>query len=72
MTRPAFITIDGKRYRWKDIIEFRRAQLAAAEADQPAQLALFSHLHEDHRPAGERTASGRYRQPSLFEEWPSP
>ena len=29
MTRAPFIVIDGKLYRWKDILELRRAQLAA-------------------------------------------
>jgi hypothetical protein len=35
MTRAPFIVIDGKLYRWKDILELRRAQLAAAGAAQP-------------------------------------
>ncbi|MFZ3328395.1 MAG: hypothetical protein WA231_22040 [Methylocella sp.] len=30
MTRAPFLIIDGKLYRWKDILELRRAQLAAA------------------------------------------
>ena len=29
MTRAPFLVIDGKLYRWKDILELRRAQLAA-------------------------------------------
>ena len=29
MTRAPFILIDGRLYRWKDILELRRAQLAA-------------------------------------------
>jgi len=33
MTRAPFIVIDGKLYRWKDILELRRAQLAAAGAE---------------------------------------
>jgi hypothetical protein len=44
----------------------RRAQLAAAGAAQSSQLALFATLHDDRRPPCERTASGRYLQPSLF------
>ena len=28
MTRAPFLVIDGKLYRWKDILELRRAQLA--------------------------------------------
>jgi hypothetical protein len=64
---PPFIVIDGKLYRWKDILELRRAQLAAAGAAQASQLALFATLHDDRRPPAERTASGRYLQPCLFE-----
>jgi hypothetical protein len=67
MSRAPFIVIDGKAYRWKDILEQRRAQRAAAGAAQASQLALFATLHDDRRPPAERTASGRYRQPSLFE-----
>jgi len=67
MTRVPFIVIDGKRYRWKDILELRRAQLAAAEAAPASQPALFSVLQDDRRPPAERTAAGRYLQPGLFE-----
>jgi hypothetical protein len=66
MTRAPFIVIDGKLYRWKDILELRRAQLATAGAAQASQLALFATLHDDRRPPAERTASGRYLQPGLF------
>jgi hypothetical protein len=65
MSRAPFILIDGKAYRWKDILDLRRAQLAAAAA-QASQLALFATLHDDRRPPTERTASGRYLEPSLF------
>jgi hypothetical protein len=44
MTRAPFIVIDGRLYRWKDILELRRAQLAAAGAAQASQLALFASL----------------------------
>jgi hypothetical protein len=67
MTRAPFLVIDGKPYRWKDILGLRRAQLAAAGAAEASQLALFATLHDDRRPPAERTASGRYLQPGLFE-----
>ena len=67
MSRVPFIVIDGKAYRWKDILDRRRAQLAAAGAAEASQLALFASLHDDRRPPAERTAAGRYREPSLFE-----
>jgi hypothetical protein len=49
MTRAPFIVIDGKLYRWKDILELRRAQLAAAGAVQASQLALIASLHRFNR-----------------------
>jgi hypothetical protein len=57
MTRAPFIVIDGKPYRWKDVLDLRRAQLAAAEAAQGSQLALFATLHDDRRSPAARTAA---------------
>jgi hypothetical protein len=55
--------IDGKRHLWRDILELRREQVrAAANAKQPA---LFD-LIEDRRPSAERTAAGRFLEPTLF------
>jgi hypothetical protein len=34
--------------------------------EQPTQLALFE-LKDDCRPAAERTAAGRYEQPTFFD-----
>ena len=63
MPYPKFITIDGKRFAWRDVLQRRREQQQAmAEPEQPA---LFE-LKEDHRPASERSAAGRYLEPSLF------
>mgnify|MGYP001767741149 FL=1 len=63
MKRPSTLLIDGKRYLWRDILEMRRRQLdEARKAQQPA---LFE-LKDDHRPAEQRTAAGRYQAPSLF------
>lgn len=66
MKRPPIVLLDGRAYRWKDILAARRAQLAARPdpADQPTLFAL----RDDTRPKEERTASGRYRQPSLFSD----
>src|SRR5580692_2696098 len=69
MSRAPFIVIDGRLYRWKDILELRRAQLAAGGAAEASQLALFATLHDDRRPPAERTASGRYLEPCLFGNW---
>ena len=63
MSNPKFIEIDGKRLLWRDVLQLRREQKqACANAVQPA---LFE-LHEDRRPLAERTAAGRYLEPSLF------
>ena len=63
MSQPKFIDIDGKRYLWRDVLQLRREQLRAfARAVQPP---LFE-LRLDHRPEQQRTAAGRYREPSLF------
>ena len=40
--------------------------MAAGDAVQASQLALFAASHDDRRPPAERTASGRYLQPGLF------
>jgi hypothetical protein len=60
---PRFIDIDGKRYLWHDLLRLRQGQREAARRGE--QPALFE-LHEDCRPATDRTAAGRYREPSLF------
>jgi len=63
MTRLKFIEIDGKRYLWRDVLQLRREQKKAhARSQQPT---LFE-LKDDRRPAADRTAEGRYREPSLF------
>lgn len=64
MPRPSTIVIDGKPYRWRDILQLRRDQLAAARKTE--QLSFFADLPNDTRPALERTASDRYQQPSLL------
>jgi hypothetical protein len=71
MSAPRFIEIGacpglrsgGKRHLWRDIVRLRQEQRrAAAKAQQPA---LFE-LRDDCRPATDRSAAGRYREPSLF------
>jgi hypothetical protein len=59
------IMIEGKPWRWKDILELRRAQQKARR--QPSQEPLFP-LHDDSRPCTQRTAKDRFEQPMLFEK----
>jgi len=62
MPAPKFIDIDGRRFLWRDLVQRRREQMAAAKVEQPV---LFE-MKEDSRPASERTAAGRYSEPGLF------
>jgi hypothetical protein len=65
MSAPRFIEIDGKRHLWRDIVKLRQEQLRSAAEAEPTQQILFE-LHEDFRPATERSAATRYIEPSLF------
>ena len=63
MSALRFIEIDGKLYLWRDVLPLRRERKKAhARAQQPV---LFE-LKDDRRPVADRTAAGRYREPSLF------
>jgi hypothetical protein len=63
MSRLRLIELDGKTYLWRDVLQLRREQKKAFARDR--QPALFE-LKDDRRPEAERTASDRYREPSLF------
>lgn len=65
MRAPDTVIIKGRAYSWRAILEARRAQIKAWKAARPQQPALFE-LKEDRRPEAERTAAGRYNEPSLF------
>lgn len=56
-----YVDIDGKRYTWRDILKARREQKKAERQQQPV---LFE-LRDDTRPEPERTAAGRFVEPSL-------
>lgn len=65
MKAPDTILIDGRAYSWRALCEQRRTQLEAWKAAHPQQPALFP-MKNDARPTAERTASGRYREPTLL------
>jgi hypothetical protein len=65
MARPDTIVIEGRAYSWRALVALRKAQLDAWRKAQGAQPALFE-LVEDCRPRVERTASGRYAEPTLL------
>jgi hypothetical protein len=65
VAKPDTIILDGHAYSWQAICELRRQQLEAWRAAQPRQLSLFE-LKQDCRPPAERSAAGRYEQPTLL------
>ena len=65
MAKPDTIIVDGHAFSWRRIAELRRQQLEAWQTEQARQLALFE-LKDDCRPEAERTAAGRFREPTFF------
>lgn len=63
MIGPRYLVIDGKRYLWRDLLRLRKEQRQAAKTAQP----LLFPLKEDRRSPTQKTASGRYEEPTLFE-----
>ena len=66
MAKPDTLIVDGHAFSWQRLCELRRQQLEAWKSTQPSQPALFE-LKEDHRPAAEQTAAGRYLELTLFQ-----
>ena len=62
MPLPKFVVLNGVRYAWKDILKARREQ----KREPPQQPSLFQ-LKDDARPAPERSAAGRFLEPSLLD-----
>ena len=65
MAKPDTSIVDGHALSWQRVCELRRQQLEAWQSAQPLQLVLFA-LQNDCRPPAERTAAGRYQEPSLW------
>jgi hypothetical protein len=59
------VFIDGRAYSWRRVCEMRQQQKQTREAARAKQLTLFE-LKTDCRPASERTACGRFEEPTLF------
>ena len=62
MSGPRYLVLDGKRHLWAELLRLRKEQRKAAKKEQPT---LFP-LKEDRRPPTQKTASGRYKEPTLF------
>ena len=67
VAKPDTLVVDGHGFSWQRLCELRRQQLEAWRAAEQRQLALFE-LKEDCRPAAERTAAGRYAEPTLLDQ----
>jgi hypothetical protein len=65
MARPDTFVIEGRAYSWRALVEARKAQLESWRKSQGGQPSLFP-LIEDCRPKAERTAAGRYQEPTLL------
>jgi len=66
MSKPDTLIVDGHAFSWQRLLELRRQQLEAWQAEQVRQLTLFE-LKDDSRPEAERTAAGRYSEPTFFD-----
>ncbi len=66
MRPPDTLVIDGHAFSWRRLCQLRRQQVEAWRELRPDQLALFD-LKDDARPKPERSAAGRYREPSLLD-----
>lgn len=58
-----YIVIGGARYEWKEILRLRREQIRATRKQQ---LVLFE-MKDDRRPPSQKTADGRFCEPTLFQ-----
>jgi hypothetical protein len=65
VARPDTLIVDGHAFSWQRLLELRRQQLEAWQAEQCRQFKLFE-LKDDCRPEADRAADGRYREPGLF------
>jgi hypothetical protein len=66
MAKPDILIFDGHAFSWQRLCELRRQQIEAWKKSEAHQPALFE-LRTDCRPRAERTAEGRYREPSLLD-----
>jgi hypothetical protein len=69
MAKPDIILIGGRADGRRDTCRLRRQQLEKWNAPQATAAYLFE-LKDDRRPATERSAPGRYAEPTIFEDMP--
>jgi len=66
MAHPDILIVDGHAFSWQRLCDLRRQQLEERKKAEARQLALFE-LRTDCRPRAERTAAGRYLEPTLLD-----
>ena len=67
VAKPDTLVVDGHGFSWQRLCDLRRQQLEAWRDAEQRQLALFD-LKQDCRPPAERTAAGRYAEPTLLDQ----
>ena len=67
MAKPGILHVDGHAFTWRRLSELRRQRIEAWTKSEARQPTLFQ-LKTDCRPRSERTAAGRYSQPSLLDD----
>lgn len=65
MKPPDTLIVDGHAFSWRRLRQLRRQQVEEWKRACPDQPALFD-LRDDARPKPERSAAGRYHEPSLL------
>ena len=58
-----YVLLDGKRYLWRDILKIRREQV---KQERQTRQPISFVMHNDARPVSQRSADGRYSEPTLF------
>jgi hypothetical protein len=66
MAKPDILIVNGHAFSWQRLCDLRRQQLETWKKSEGRQPALFE-LQTDYRPRAERSAAGRYREPSLLD-----
>ena len=60
------LIVDDHGFSWQHLCDLRRIQLERWKKSEGWRPALFE-LHADYRPRADRTAAGRYQEPSFLD-----
>jgi hypothetical protein len=70
MAKPDIVLVDGHAFSWQRLCELGGNSLRQFKPPSLGDVALFE-LKDDCRPAAERTAAGRYAEPTFFAATPA-